>query len=230
MVLLHPPFERQNQIVPLTAQLPSGKVRHRLGRSAALNQSLQHGAPGNPEDVTGDAGQLDVGCLQELQEPVALRRLAFHQLAAIAQQLTQLTLWRRRDEALGDQPMADQIGDPLSVLHIGLATRHVTDMPGVADDEVETPFQHGIDRAPVNAGALHAGLRHPKLLQPVPQCLQIARHRPEGPDLLPRPLARGADQDAGDDRLLMHVQPTTPLNEHLHLRLHSRKATVTPQV
>ena len=25
-----PPFERQNQIVPLTAQLPSGKVRHRL--------------------------------------------------------------------------------------------------------------------------------------------------------------------------------------------------------
>ena len=45
MVLLHPPFERQNQIVPLTAQLPSGKVRHRLGRGAvpsirAFNMSL----------------------------------------------------------------------------------------------------------------------------------------------------------------------------------------------
>ena len=116
--------------------------------------------------------------------------------------------------------MADQIGDPLGILHIGLATRHVTDMPGVADDEVETPFQHSIDRAPVNAGALHADLRHPKLLQPVPQRLQIVRHRPEGPDLLPRPLAWGADQDAGDDRLLMHVQPTTPLNDDLHPRLH----------
>src|SRR5208337_4493586 len=52
------------------------------------------------------------------------------------------------------------------------------------------------------------------------QRLQIACHRPEGPDLLPRPLARGADQDAGDDRLLMHVQPTTPLNDDLHPRLH----------
>src|SRR5208337_3424753 len=82
---------------------------------------------------------------------------------------------------------------------------------------------HGIDRAPVNAGALHADLRHPKLLQPIPQHFQIARHRPEGPDLLPRPLARGADQDAGDDRLLMHVQPTTPLNDHLHLRLHPKE-------
>src|SRR5208283_2216376 len=53
---------------------------------------------------------------------------------------------------------------------------------------------------------------------------QIARHRPEGPDLLPRPLARGADQDAGDDRLLMHVQPTTPLNDDLHLRLYAARA------
>ena len=173
MVLLHPPFERQNQIVPLTAQLPSGKVRHRLGRGAALDQGLQHGAPGNPEDVAGDAGQLDVGRLQELQEPVALGRLALHQLAAIAQQLAQLALRRRRNEAL--EPMADQIGDPLGILHIGLATRHVTDMPGVADDEVEMPFQHGIDRAPVNAGALHADLRYAKILQPLAQRFQIAR-------------------------------------------------------
>ncbi len=119
--------------------------------------------------------------------------------------------------------MADQIGDPLRVLHIGLATRHVTDMPGVADDEVEMPFQHGIYRAPVNAGALQADLCHPKLLQPVPQRFQIARHRPEGPDLLPRPPARRPDQDAGDDRLLMHVQPTTPHNDCLHPRLHPKE-------
>ena len=217
MVLLHPPFERQNQIVPLTAQLPSGKVRHRLGRGAALDQSLQHGAPGNSEDVAGDAGQLDVGRLQELQEPVALGRLALHQLAAIAQQLAQFALRRRRNEALGNQSMADQIGDPLGILHIGLATRHVPDMPGVADDEVEMPFQHGIDRAPVNAGAFHADLRHPKLLQPVPQRFQIARHRPKGPHLLPRPLARGADQDAGNDRLLVNVKPGASLDDHLHL-------------
>ena len=203
----HPPFERQNQIVPLTAQLPSGKVRHRLGRGAALDQSLQHGAPGNPEDVAGDACQLDVGRLQELQEPVALGRLALHQLAAIAQQLAQFALRSRRNEALGNQPMADQIGDPLGTLHIGPATRHVTDMPGIADDEVEMPFQQGIDWAPVNAGALDADLLDRKLLQSVPQRFQIARHRPKGPERLLQPLARSTDQDAGNDRLLMHVKP-----------------------
>jgi hypothetical protein len=97
---------------------------------------------------------------------------------------------------------------PRGPLHIGPATRHVTDMPGIADDEVEMPFQHGIDRAPANAGALRADLRHPKLLQPVPQCFQIARHRPKGPHLLPpQTLARGANQDAGNDHLLMHVKP-----------------------
>jgi hypothetical protein len=36
----------------------------------------------------------------------------------------------------GEQPMADQIGDPLGVLHIGLATRRVTDLPGVADEDI----------------------------------------------------------------------------------------------
>ena len=116
--------------------------------------------------------------------------------------------------------MPNQIGDPLGILHIGLAPRHVADVTGVADDQLEMPVEDGVDGAPVNAGALHPDMRHPKLLQPVPQRLQIARHRPEGPDLLPRPLARGADQDAGDDRLLMHVQPTTPLNDDLHPRLH----------
>jgi hypothetical protein len=126
--------------------------------------------------------------------------------------------------------MPNQIGDPLGVFHIGLAPRHIAHVPGVADDQLETPFEDGVDRAPVDARALHADLRRPELLQPVPHRLQIARHRPEGLDLLPRPLARGADQGAGDDRLLMHVQPTTPLNDDLHPRLHQVKATVTPQV
>ena len=85
------------------------------------------------------------------------------------------------------------------------------------------PFQHGIDRARVNAGVSTADLRHPKLLQPVPQRFQIARHRPKGPHLLPRPLARGADQDAGNDRLLVNVKPGASLNDHLHLRLHSKE-------
>src|SRR5215210_4752784 len=54
-----------------------------------------------------------------------------------------------RHEALRDQAMPDQIGNPFGVLHIGLAARHVADVPGVADDELKTPFKHGIDGLPV---------------------------------------------------------------------------------
>ena len=222
VVLLHPSFERQNQIGPLAAQLPLGQIRHRFGRGGSSDQSLEHGASRDAEHVAGDAGQLDVGCLQELQEPVPFARLALDELAPIAEKLAQLPQRRRRHEALGDQAVPNQIGDPLGILHVGLAARHVTDMAGVADDEVEMPFQHGVDRAPINAGALHADLRHSELLQPVPQRFQIARHRTKGSHLLARPLARGADQDAGDDRLLMHVKSRAPLNDHLHLRLHPK--------
>jgi len=72
--------------------------------------------------------------LKELQEPVAFGRLALRQLAAVAQQLAQLTQRLGRHEALGDQAVSHQIGDPLGILHIGLAPRHVADVPGVADD------------------------------------------------------------------------------------------------
>ena len=61
------------------------------GRGLARDQRPEHGAAGHAEDVGSDALQLDVGGLQELQEPVAFSRLALRQLAAIAQQIAQLT-------------------------------------------------------------------------------------------------------------------------------------------
>ena len=134
----HPPFERQNPIVLLTAQLPSGKVRHRLGRGAALDQGLQHGAPGNPEDVGGDAGQLDVGRLEELQEPVALGRLALHQRAAIAQQRVAALAERSSWQSAHGGPDRRSTWYPS---HRSCDPARY-DMPGIADDQVEIPFQH----------------------------------------------------------------------------------------
>src|SRR5208283_1945236 len=55
-----------------------------------LDQRPEHRAAGHAENVGSDARQLDVGGLQQLQEPVAFGRLALHQLAAVAQQLAQL--------------------------------------------------------------------------------------------------------------------------------------------
>ncbi len=89
----------------------------------------------------------------------------------------------------------------------------------VADDQVEVSLQDGIDRAPIDARALHADMRHPRRLQPVPQGFEVARHRSKRAHLLARSNARRADHKARYDRLLMHVQPTTPLDERSHPRL-----------
>src|ERR1700687_748410 len=53
-------------------------------------------------------------------------------------------------------------------------------------------------------------------LQPIAQSLEITGHRPEGTDLLGRPLTRRAGQHTRHHRLLMHIQPSTSLDNHLH--------------
>ena len=118
--------------------------------------------------------------------------------------------------------MPDQIGNPFGVLHIRLAARHVADVPGVADDELETPFEHGIDGLPVDAGALHPDMGHAQAQQPLAQRFQITCHRPEGAHLLGRALSRFPNEDAGHHRLLVNVQPGHSLDHHPHARLRIR--------
>ena len=187
--------------------------------ASALDQRPEHRPAGHAEDVAHHARQLDVGRFQELQQPVALGRLALGELAAVAQQLSHFPQRPGRHEALRDQPVPDQIGDPLGILHVRLAPRHVADVPSVADDQVEMSFQHGIDWPPVDAGALHADMRHPRRREPVPQGFEVARHRTERAHLLGRSIPGRADQKTRNDRLLVHVQPTAPLNNHPHHRL-----------
>ena len=153
---------------------------------------------------------------KELQQPVAFGRLALHEFTAVAQQLAQLPQRPGRREALGDQAVSNQIGDPLGILHIGLAPRHVADVPGVADDQLEMPLKARVDRPPVDARALHPDVRHSRFPQPVPQRFEVARHRTKRPYLLGRLRPGRADQKARNERLLMHVQTTTSLDDCLH--------------
>src|SRR3954464_10774789 len=87
-------------------------------------------------------------------------------------------------------------------------------MMGIGDDQLELAFQDGMDRLPVNLGALHADMRH--ALQPLPHRLQILRHRRKRPDLLVRLAAGLADQHAGDHRRLMGVETGTAFDDRIH--------------
>jgi hypothetical protein len=171
------------------------EIGHRLGRGLAGNQRLEHQHPGHPEHIAGHAGQLDVGRLQQLQQPIALSRLAFDELAAVAHQLAQLAKRLGRNKALRDQAVPDQVGDPFGILHVGLASGHVADVAGVPHDQIETALQHSIDRAPVDAGVLHPDLGHAQPGKPIPQLLQRSRMGGKGAHLLGRPSPGRADQN-----------------------------------
>jgi hypothetical protein len=162
------------------------------------------------------AGELDVGPLQQLQHPIARRRPDLDQRAPVAHQLAQVADRGRRHEALGDQTVADQLRNPLRVLHICLAAGHVLDVVGVAHDQVEVPLQHGVDRLPVHPRALHADVGDTVLGQPRSHCLQLARGRAEAAQQLLRSAPWHADQNAADDAGLVHVQTGTSFEESFH--------------
>jgi hypothetical protein len=51
--------------------------------------------------------------------------------------------------------MAQQVGKPFGILHIGLASGDGLDMPSVDQQQGEAVFQQIPDRLPVDARALH---------------------------------------------------------------------------
>ncbi len=215
-MLAHAPFQRGFQGGVLAPHPPAREGGHLGGVVRAGGERLQHGHARYAEHVAGHAGELDVGALQQLQHPVAHFRPRLDQRAPVTHQLAQVADRRRRHEALGDQAVADQLRDPLGVLHVGLAAGHVLDVVGVAHGQVDVPFQHGIHRLPVNAGALHADVGDAVLSEPRPQGLQIACGRAETAQQLLRLASWRANQDAADDAGLVDVQAGAAFEKNIH--------------
>ena len=126
------------------------------------------------EDVGGDAGQLDVGPLQHLLDAVGHRRLLGDELGPLPRQVAQLADRLRRHEAPGQEPVGQQLGDPLGVLDVGLAPRDLPHVAGVDQRQVEPPLQQVPDRLPVDAGRLHRGVGDPLGGEPVGQLQESA--------------------------------------------------------
>ena len=82
----------------------------------------------------------------------------------------------RRHEAGLEQAVLEQLGDPLAVLHVGLAARHLLDVLGVDQHQLEPPLQQVPDRLPVHAGRSPWRRGDALLGQPVGQLDQLAGH------------------------------------------------------
>jgi len=146
----------EGEPVDLAPQPPLGEVGHGGRGGAALSQGALHQHAGHAKHVAHHAHKLDAGTFEQLERAVAFRGHGADQGFAMAHQLAQHPDRRQWHEARAHQPTADQVGDPLGVLHVRLASGHVTHVRGIADDDGEVTFQGSMHRLPVNTRALHA--------------------------------------------------------------------------
>jgi hypothetical protein len=149
--------------------------------------------------------KLDVGVLQHLLEAVGDRGAVADQLGPLPGQVAQFADRPRRDEAGRQQAVLQKLGYPLGVLDVGLPPRHLLDVPGIDQQQLEAAFQEVIDRLPIDPGRFHRHMGHPLGGQPVGQVQQLGRRGAEASHVLIHP-ALGVDPpDAGHDGLLVYI-------------------------
>ena len=150
----------------------------------ALDQGIQHGPGGHPEDIGGDRCQLDPRILQQLVQAIGGPAPLLDQHLAMPRQVAKLPNRRRRHEAAPQQPVLQQLRDPDAVAHVGVPTRNLLDVGGV-DQQTREAVLEGIEhRLPVDPRALHRHVRHPVPLQPVAQGQEFGRGCPKRPHVL----------------------------------------------
>ena len=184
----------------------------------AGNDRLEHANPAYPHRIGQHRGELDVGVLQDLVDPVLVANHFAHRLSPRSRQIAQLPDRSRRHEARRNQPVCQQIGNPGRIVHVALATRNVAHLLGIGQDQRKALIQHVPHRLPVNPGRLHRYVRDAQALQPIAQRHQLARRGAEPAHLLHH-LATRKDPRACHHFGLVNVEASTASIENFHLHL-----------
>ena len=189
----------------LELHAPVDQIRHPLGRELALGQGREHLAAADARQVADQRGDLDVGGLEHLLHAVDHPAAVAQELRALAGQVPQLPLGLGRHERRAEQPVLQQLRDPLAVGHVGLAAGDAADVLGVDQHQLQAILQQVPHRLPVDAGRFHRGDRHAQSAQPVPQAQDLSAGRAERLDRRFPPV----QADANHQRVLVHVDPRT---------------------
>ncbi len=102
-----PPGQRRLQLRPLLPHAPARQVRQHRRVRLARQQCVQHRPRRDPGDVGRHAGQLDIGLLQQLLQPVDHPRPVGDHGDAMARQGAQLALGGTGHEAGAQQPVGE---------------------------------------------------------------------------------------------------------------------------
>ncbi len=112
--------------------------------------------------------------------------------------------------------MVHQVGNPLRVTHIGLATRDRLDVLGVDHQQFKVSFQEVKNGLPIHPGRFHGDMGTASSGEPVLQEQQVLRDGAKGADLLVAlPIGR-QDDETSNDQLLVDVESTTAFIDDLH--------------
>ena len=132
VVVVEMPVERLLEPTDLGAHPGPRQLGEHLRVAFPGHQRGHHRPPGHPEDVGGHHREFDAGVLQQLLDPVLLRRPRAHQIDAVAGQIPQPPDRPRRHET-GPQHLAfGDLAQPDRIQHIGLGpARQVLDVAGV---------------------------------------------------------------------------------------------------
>jgi hypothetical protein len=170
-------------------------------------------------DVRGDGAQLDVGQLQRLLDPIDVMAPLADEGLAQAGQVAQVPHGAGRHEAPAQQPAFQQLSQPLTIPHIGLAARDHLHVPRVHQHQVQLALQHRIHRAPVHPGGFDGRVGDAVAPQPGGQVPQPAHRGDKGLRLRPALAGAGARHPhAPHHRRLVHVEARTLRIEHVHGR------------
>ena len=129
-------------------QLAFRQLCQLFGVGISSNHLLEHLGGRDPSDIGDNTLKFDVGALQGLLQFVGRLAALGRKAAAMAGELPQVALRPAGNEAGAQKPVAQQVGDPLSILDIGLSSWHRFHVGGVGDDQLEVALQQIVDRHP----------------------------------------------------------------------------------
>ena len=150
-------------------------------------------------------------------QPIDDARTFLQQARALAGEITQDPLLRRRHETGAQQPMLQQIGDPFGISYVGLASRHRFEVLGINHQQFEVPFQQIVDGFPEHPGTLHGHMGHAQRFEPIAHAQHPARHGAKRAALLLEASSRIKGLRTAHHRPFVNVKTCTALVDNMHL-------------
>src|SRR5438132_5213273 len=125
---LDPSVERLAQLWQLGSQDAAGQLGEDVWITLAIEHCCQHSPAAHTKNIADHGCELDVGTLQRLLQSVRLVNPLLDQCFPVAGQLTNGSKWRWRNEARPQQPVPQQIGQPLAIANVRLLSWNRTHM------------------------------------------------------------------------------------------------------